>query len=206
MSLGTMQERNQLFEQHKSLAEIEAKRRFRTVARAVVFGDLLSASYEGLLDAATRFDVTKVHESAKQPFECFARPRIRGSMNDFLRTCNWGTRNNPILPTSLELSSCDYFDDGSSPLKDALIAHGKGSVDYLNSPELFEKIIRGLPHTVKQIFYLRYVAEMTMREIADHLFLSESRISQILSQHIEYLSAVLEDHRCELWSEAMEVK
>jgi len=196
--IRTANERNCLVEKHLELAIKLAKQRHRSVSTIVQYDDLLSAAYLGLIDAAEKFDETKVHEEAKKPFAAYARPRILGEMNDYLRSCNWGSRSNPRFAKSLD--ACQDFLQGI-PLKDALTDDGRNLVDAVNGEELFDKIIRPLPRRAKIAFKLRYRYGFTMGEIAERVNLSESRISQILSQYVVYLKKVWGTRQSDLWNE-----
>ena len=100
--MRSIEERNGIIEQHLKLAKRLTDKRYKTVHRSVVYGDLLSAAYSGLLDAAEKFNDTKVNPQAKNPFEAYAAQRIIGEMNDYLRSCNWGTRGRPQHLMSLD--------------------------------------------------------------------------------------------------------
>lgn len=204
--IRSLKDRDALICEHLDLAYREAKKRYKSVNHSVIFGDLLSAAYLGLLDAASRFDETKVNTEAKRPFPCYARRRIQGEMNDYLRSCNWGTRNNPRKLTSLDAPADYTWDEAPRPLRDSLRSSIPGPIDELNGIELFEKVIRCLPKAVKEAFRLRFLHDLTMKEIADRQLISESRVSQILSQHRIYLREVHADDRCELWEEALEIR
>lgn len=204
--MRSIEERNMLVEKNLSLARTLAVKRHRTVNKTVQLGDLLSAAYLGLIDAASKYDEEKANEQAQYPFPCYARPRIAGEMNDYLRSCNWGTRANPQHLKSLDAIYDTCEDSGYSrpcPRKDVLVSEEQPVTDQLNGEELFDKIIRGLPKPAKEAFRLKFVKGLTMKKIAEELGLSESRISQILSQHTEYLGATLASRRYELWSEVI---
>jgi len=205
--MRSIEERNAIIEEHLALAKNLASQRFKTVHPTVQLGELLSAAYYGLLDAADRFDESKVNPKAKRPFEAYARSRIHGEMNDYLRSCNWGTRSDPQYLVSLDrrayssAHSNERFDEASS-LGDMCASEDRPVADKLNSEELFNKIIRSLPKREKRVFQLRYLYGLTMKEIAQCVDLSESRVSQILSQSTEHLHSVWGDRSQFLWEEA----
>lgn len=201
-------ERNQLVEQHLSLAENLAKIRHRTVNPCVQYDELLSAAYAGLIDAAGRYNEAKVNELAKFPFVAYARSRIVGEMNDYLRSCNWGSRQNPQKVRSLDrvIYRSDQGQGRPVYIGDLLYDADDDVVDTVNSDELFEKIIKGLPKMVKSVFRLRYLYNLTMKQVAEKLDISESRVSQIISQHSIYLRSALNSKKEELWDEARSSK
>lgn len=76
-----MIERDALVSEHLGLASGLARRLSREIgAPASLDDDLEAAAREGLLDAASRFDVSR-----GVPFPLFASPRIRGAVMDALR-------------------------------------------------------------------------------------------------------------------------
>jgi RNA polymerase sigma factor (sigma-70 family) len=187
---------------HLLLAQALAKSRHRTVPQTVQYGELLSAAYRGLLNAAELFTWDKVNPKSTKPFECYARVRIAGQMNDYLRACNWGTRS--LIPNvvSAEKPIGPERQGKQQTLSETFISKERSAVDQLNSGELFEKLIRPLPYREKRVFRLRFVHNLTMKEIAQCTGVSESRVSQILSQNMTYLRQVWSKRENELWLEA----
>ena len=203
-----IEERNNIVRNNLVLAEKLANKKYITVHKSVQYGELLSAAYEGLIDAASKFDTTKVNQQAKEPFKCYATARIKGSINDYLRTCSWGTRGNPKYVHSLETmtSTNDWSDSsyGEVPsLRETLRSNEIEAADKLNSRELFMKVIRGLPKREKEVFRLRFIEDLTMKETADILEISESRVSQILSKNVEYLKSIWDEKKDALWLETV---
>ena len=203
--MRSIEERNALVVTHLGLAEKLAKRRFSTVNKTVQEAELLSAAYVGLVDAASRYDEAKVNVKAKRPFRCYATVRIIGEMNDYLRGCNWAPRNesDPKKMNSLERPLKEKGDGTHEVrlLRDMISANEPLPIDELNGDELFDKIIRSLPQREKMIFKLKFLHELTMKEVAAVVNLSESRISQILSDWTEFLRAVWDSRANELWEE-----
>ena len=64
-----------------------ARRIHARLPKHVEIEDLISAGMVGLLDALTRFDLSK-----RVRFESYAQFRIRGAILDSLRTLDWGSR------------------------------------------------------------------------------------------------------------------
>jgi RNA polymerase sigma factor (sigma-70 family) len=189
--IRSIAERNALVAAHLQLAKILAGKRHRTVSSTVQYGELLSAAYQGLINAAELYNEQKAHPEAQKPFQCYASRRIVGEMYDYLRACNWGSRAKPQNMISTEaVAYCNLSDDRSMSIEDTLASRDRSSVDQLNGVELFEKIIRCLPARDKQVFRLRYLYDLTMKEVASCVALSESRISQILTHSIAHLRRV----------------
>jgi len=200
--MRSIEERNALVEEHLGLAKELAKRRYGTVPRTVQYKELLSAAYMGLVDAAARYNEGKVNEMAERPFRCYARWRIQGEMNDYLRSCKWGTRNKPRKKWSLEQPlNAGFFTDEVVTLRDCLTTQELSPIDHLNSNELFNKIIRSLPKREKQVFRLYFVKNLTMQEIGTAIGVCESRVSQIISIQLKFLKQTWEDRAAELWDE-----
>lgn len=205
-NLRNINERNKLVEQHLSLAKSLAQARHRTVNPCVQLDELISAAYAGLIDAAGRYNEALANEKAKFPFVAYARPRIMGEMNDYLRSCNWGSRQNPQQVRSLNRTFEDAHHGRDVAAGDLLYDEADDVIDDLNADELFEKIIKGLPKMVKNVFRLRYLYNLTMKQVADKLEISESRVSQIISQHSVYLRTALNSKKEDLWDEARTTK
>jgi RNA polymerase sigma factor (sigma-70 family) len=183
------QERNKIFEKYIHLAEEEAKRKQRKVPPCVIYDDLLSAAYVGLLDAASKYDEEKVVTKGEKSFEIYARFRIKGSINDWLRSCNWGKRNDHFKMMTLETTVLFERENGTTwNLKDSIADDRYNVVNSVNSKQLFSKLLKDLPFVVKKIFHLRYIDELTMAEIGDKVGLTESRISQLISDYSHYLN------------------
>jgi RNA polymerase sigma factor for flagellar operon FliA len=206
--MRSIEERNGLVVEHLKLAKRLTDQRYKTVHRSVLYGDLLSAAYAGLLDAAERYNEVKANPQSKKPFEAYASRRIIGEMNDYLRSCNWGTRNHPQYLLSLEREAYQNNGQGQSGdvehvarISDLCVADERSVVDELNGEELFNKVIRSLPKREKKVFRLRYLYGLTMKEVADLVGISESRVSQILSQNTEYLRGLWSERADELWEE-----
>jgi len=202
--MRSIEERNKLVEEHLELAEGLARKKHRAVHKTIQLFELVSAAYMGLVDAADRYETHKVHADAKRPFETYATWRIQGEMNDFLREWAWGTRDEPEYMGSIDrpISSGDDPESRETRwLRDLIVASDLLPFDELNGPELFDKLIRGLTPKVKRIFQLRFLENMTMKEVADAVEVSESRVSQILSHETQYLRRVWTDREDELWEE-----
>lgn len=199
-----IKERNDLVEKYLPLAKKIADRRYGRINKVVRYDDVLSAAHLGLIDAASKYDVNKSHNLAKRPFEAYASVRIFGSINDYLRTCNWGRRQHNLVPSSIECSLCRNNDsnsryDNDISIKDSIIDKEVSAIDKMNREDFFAKLIKCLPAKEKKAFRLKYIHGMTMKEIADILDVCESRISQILSCALEQLKKTWENRVDELY-------
>lgn len=81
---------------HLDLAKDIATREWRTATHALKRDDMLSLAYEGLVDAAIRWEPycakNEYDPSAVQYFKVFASLRIRGTIRDHIRKEDWATR------------------------------------------------------------------------------------------------------------------
>ena len=88
--------KNELILNHISLAEKIAKIQFKKTP-CVYYEDLQSASYMGLVQAATRY-IPELNDN----FEAYVAPRIKGAILDYLRELSWGSRLNPFKPVAID--------------------------------------------------------------------------------------------------------
>jgi RNA polymerase sigma factor FliA len=82
---------------HMNLAKTIANREWRTATHALKLDDMLSLAFEGLVDAANRWETycvnNKYDPSATQYFKVYASLRIRGTIRDYIRKDQrWATR------------------------------------------------------------------------------------------------------------------
>jgi len=185
-------ERNKLVEENLDFADNIARRYSRKVHSVVQFGELQSAAYEGLIDAADKYNPKLAHQKAQRPFQAYARIRVIGAIQDFLRACSWGSRSRYIQMQSLEQRrNGDEHQSGSYTIKSLLAEDdsNKGH-EQLISLDAFNKLIRPLSKRDKQVFALRYVHNMSMNDIGEKIGITESRVSQILSSGIRLLVSV----------------
>jgi RNA polymerase sigma factor for flagellar operon FliA len=89
-------DKDSLILSHLKLAEDIAKREWRTATHALKHDDMLSLAYEGLVDAAIRWEPyclkNEYDPNAVQYFKAFASFRIRGTIRDQIRKEDWATR------------------------------------------------------------------------------------------------------------------
>lgn len=196
----TIHERNELVIKYMPLADRLAMNRKRKVARSVDLDELKSAAYVGLIDAANKFDTSKASQNTKDPFASYAARRIVGQMMDYLRSCNWiGNRKKTIPVFSLDTGERPSDNEEGVVKKSWLVSNFPQPAEKLNKDELFERVVRGLPHKVKEVFRLYYIHDKTMKEVGEAIEISESRVSQMISQHKKYLKENLESCKNDLF-------
>lgn len=157
----------------------------RRLPRCVQLDDVKQAAYIGLIKAARSFDPTR-----GASFKTFARYRIVGAIKDDLRLSDWATRTarrDGLVPhhvlfgdvVSSENDDSDYswcdVEDRTPNLADSVIE------DMDNKAEV-AALLRGVPRKYREVIEMYHMRSMFMSEIGREVGLSESRVSQILSQ------------------------
>lgn len=191
-------------ERYLGLCE-RAARRFSGRYRFVARGEFLSAAFDGLVDALRRHD-----DSTGVPLERYAPRRIAGACVDMMRRDSGGaggairvTRAGHaagIAPSTVSIdrgrSGAAY---GSERTFGVEAAGGPTFADFLLPPaktpppdaamaarEGFEALVAGLDATSQFIVRKTYgPSGWNLREIADHLGLSPSRVGQIHAAALE---------------------
>jgi RNA polymerase sigma factor for flagellar operon FliA len=153
----TVIERNDLIVNYLPLAEKLARSKSRMTPKSVQYEDLKSAAYFGLVDAARKFDGGR-----NVSFYAYAKLRINGEMQDYLRQLAWGPRKNIKSVFTIEE---DMFSQNDKPAN-----------------EFFQKATKSLNKLAKSIILMYYVEELSLKEIGEKIGVSESRISQLLKE------------------------
>lgn len=186
-------EQRKLFDDHIPAVGAMAKRR---ATRYVPYGDQMQHGLIGLLDAARRFDPERGLQ-----FWTFAKPRVVGAMLDAERD---GFGNVIHVPRSsrkhrtpeewarfqaarFEADEQAYIDAGAGRWieGDSLAAPADESpID----AEALWKAVAGLGKRPALAMLMYYRMHMTMKTVAEHLGLSESRVSQMISTATEQLA------------------
>lgn len=147
---------NKLILDYMPLAEKMAWEKCRSTPSNISIDDLKSAAYFGLVDAANKYDYSI-------NFCTYARFRIMGEILDFIRSISWGTRKNPFIPVSLESENFDC-----------------------EAPESRCEFLDDLAQNMKSNLYFvlkkYYIDGYSLKEIGKQLSVSESRVSQMLTQ------------------------
>jgi RNA polymerase sigma factor (sigma-70 family) len=151
----TDQERNNLIINHMDLAEQIAKNKRKSIK--LQFDDLRSAAYLGLVDAAWRF------EEAKGSFRRYAAYRILGEVNEYIR--REIDRNNKFISL-----------DENKHINYLLRSDGGGQ-------SFFSDIIHCLPDKGKNLLRLYYCDQLTLKQIADRIGISESFVSILMKKY-----------------------
>jgi RNA polymerase sigma factor (sigma-70 family) len=153
-------ERDRLVEAHMPLVHSVAR---RYAGRGAEFEDLVQVGAVGLLAASERFDPQR-----GVSFGSFAAPTVEGAIRHHLRK---------VDQTDLPVAT-DEIPEGISALA--------GSDDRL----LLRGWLRALSDRDRQIVYLRFHADMTEREIAREVGLSQTQVSRLLAEALVQLREV----------------
>ncbi len=189
----TQQQRDELVMKFMPLANKIACQKHKDLPKCVQLDEVKSAAYYGLLDACGKYE-----EAKKDRFPLYARIRIIGEINDYLRRCTWGGRNRPIYGWSLDVPVYGSRGRRPLPLEEGLTCLPESSS--VESEEFFEELTRCLPSKVRKIMRLYYMDNLTMKAISDKLGICESRVSQIVACYKQVIQRIWAGREDELWS------
>jgi len=185
-----------LVKNHALLVKRIAHHLLGRLPQSVQLDDLIQAGMLGLLEATRHYDSTK-----GASFETYAGIRIRGYMLDEIRRNDWVPRsvyrNSRMISEAVrDLEHClgreakdVYGFDDLGVTDDSLYGEeGKNSDEpHLNAfrndlMNHLSEVIKSLPKKEQLVLSLYYEHDLNLKEIGEVLGVSESRISQILSQ------------------------
>lgn len=153
----TLQERNALIINNMDYANRIATKQFARTPRCVQLDELKSAAYMGLVDAARKYD-------GNRPFHVYAAYRIFGEIKDYLRSLRWSR---------------------SEEVKTQAIPEDYDVADRNEAPEVqFDEMVDQLPDMNGQILKLYYRDDYTIKEIANEVSLSSTRVHQIIKSSL----------------------
>lgn len=186
------EKRDKLFHQYISLANKIAYKKGKSLPKCVQLDELKSAAYLGLLDAASRYD-----EAKHNFFPVYARIRILGEINDYLRKCYWGTRGRYFYGWSLDVRVASRSNLKSMSLNEGLME--KKKPDQMEVEDFFNSVVKPLPKLARAILRFYYVNDLTMKEISGIIGMCESRISQIIAHYKKKLQKIWSKKENELF-------
>ena len=146
--------------------------------------ELFAAGMYGLMHAARSYD-----QDRGAGFKTYAYHRIRGAILDELRRLDF-------LPRSLRdraraagedapaVVAIPTDEDGHESLASVPVGYTSEARDL---HEVLQQAIEALPERMRQVMVLYYQEGFKMREIGEHLSLTESRVSQIHSNAVARL-------------------
>lgn len=187
--------RDSLINDYLPLANKIAYKKQRDMPRCVQLDELKSAAYVGLLDAASRFDPSK-----HTIFAVYARIRIIGAINDYLRGRTWGGRTRKAYAWSLDVEVQTGRSGHAVSLEDAVAS--RKSMESMDSDDFFRHVCKSLPVHVQDMFKMYYRDELTMKVIGKRYGISEARVSQLLTEYKDFLRKELDQEKEDLFREA----
>lgn len=153
----------------------------------VTLEDLLSCAVEGAMQSLRTFDR---HRGIK--FTTYATSRVFGQMADVLRSRDWVTRLARRRDTEfVRMDTHDFrpysddLDHGESP-----ITPQHHDTPPMEADMFWRRACCGLSKQERLVLLMYYRCDCTMQTIADHVGLSESRISQIMTKILKRLKTV----------------
>ena len=190
--VNSSEQRDALVSQYLPLANKIACKKQRGMPRCVQLEELKSAAYFGLLDAAAKYNPVK-HDH----FPVYARFRILGEINDYLRRCTWGGRNRQFYGWSLDVPVYGCRSRRPMPLDEGLT--DPPDVAEREAEEFFFDLTKSLPQKVRDILRYYYLDNLTMKEISLVEGLCESRVSQLISHYKKVLKKIWSGREDDLW-------
>ncbi len=162
----------------------------------VLRDDLVAAGAFGLIDA-----LRKGGDTRGPAFEWYARVRIRGAILDELRTQDWLTRRarNRVKAAADNENGFRATIVGLDDLPPDLSA--LGLADHSRSPQKLTEesieraaiaaVVNRLPDRERQIVTSYYFKQIPFKTIAQHLGVSEPRVSQLHARAMQLLKEAL---------------
>ena len=155
------------------------------------YEDLVAAGLQGAWESARKFDPSKGFE-----FLSFAHLRIRGAMVDWIRSTGGLNRKGKAKQNATpELLLSDVTKaiesrlahrSGDELISDEL-AIAKTVRSQMDDNDWFRTVIRSIPDQHAWVVKLYYRDGMTMRGIGKAIGLSESRVSQVHAEALQFL-------------------
>lgn len=173
--MKNIEERNKLIVEHKYIADEIARRKKRSCIKSIQLSELKSAAYMGLIDAASKFD------ESKGEFKIYAKYRVYGEINDYLRKYYGSRKRHSMRCWSLEVPAYTNNFNNTSPLSE-IVGYEDESLTQVSNEDSFEHLTSCLPILYKKIIYLYFLKGLSMKEIGELLGYCESRISQLVTR------------------------
>jgi RNA polymerase sigma factor (sigma-70 family) len=173
--MRSIDERNKLINDNLYIADKIAQRRKMRCIKSITLAELKSAAYVGLMDAATKFDEKKGN------FSVYAKYRIHGEINDFLRQYSGSRKRKKITFWSLDVPTYTVSFANLAPVSENL-SNKYNETMHVNNADAYKNMVRCLTSVQRKVIDLYYIHGFSMKEIGDKLGVSESRISQIATE------------------------
>ena len=173
-----------------------ANRLLRRLPSMVRYDDLYSAGLTALVEASHRFDIRRGVE-----FRTYAKHRVYGAMLDELRRLDTvsrdrrraireGTDAPDALPAPrlVDISAAAGVVDPNPSAEDEL--------DHRRAVQRMREAEATLPPRLRLVLKLRIDEGWTLREIADHLGVTEARACQLVGEVVRRLRDAM-GHKCD---------
>ena len=153
----------------------------------VHFDDLYAIGLLALVEAERRYDPAR-----GVAFGAFAQRRILGAMLDELRHLDTvSRRRRHAIRTGLETENalpCPRLVELSAAV--AVADPGVGAEDTIERRQLLARLAaaeRRLPERLRLVLHLRMRADWSLRQIADHLGVTQGRVCQLVTKSVNHL-------------------
>ena len=173
-------ESNRLAEDHLSLVSAMAREIGKSIGHRARRDELISAGYEGLIEASRRYDPGK-----EMLFSRYARRRIQGSMYDHVRKSS-GSRSQMEMVGPVVFSSRDaqqveklYMD----PTEAVLGFTTERAIDILR----VRRLVAELPNRIRELLELHYFEDLTIICAGRHMGLNKMQCNRLIVKGIRLL-------------------
>lgn len=170
-----------------------ASRLVRRLPSVVRYDDLYSAGLTALVEASRRFDVSRGVD-----FRTYAKHRVYGAMLDELRRLDTVSRDRrrairegneaadaPPAPRLVDISAAASVADPTPNVEDEL--------DRRRSLQRMRDAESSLPARLRLVLKLRIHEGWTLREVADHLGVTEARACQLVGEVVRRLRTAMNE-------------
>jgi RNA polymerase sigma factor (sigma-70 family) len=180
----TVQEQHKLIKEFMPLAKKMAISKKRQCLANISISELVSASYFGLVDAASRY------EYRFGTFWNFATIRIAGALQDYMRELGFGSKGSNSRGCS-RMQPLVVF-DGSDQSEETSYSKNMMSLEAKSGRPLnsfFEELVEGLDEKGRTVLRAHFVEEQPLKQIGTKLGVTEGRVSQLISKYRKELLA-----------------
>jgi len=173
-------EQSALVTQHYHCVRKIAGKFAKQVPKSVQYDDLVSAGVLGLISAARSY---RPEHGVR--FMSYAGTRIVGAIKDWLREQSWAGRPEVRRLKAAGVGQTLQLQWADNKAGDPLLYEDRkaaSSLDRAVDADTCRRLLRGLKPKDRLAMLLHFGEGITMREVGEILDLSESRVSQKLSQ------------------------
>lgn len=197
-STRSIELRNKIVEENLPLVGKVTHYFAKTLATCVTTDDIYGPAAEGLIDAVEKFDYRR-----GVSFSSYAFYRMMGSVRDWLRTMDFATRaqrraakaENKELTAPKSLSKKVIESDDGNAVELVAQLFDVSQADPAKTVELRDSLefaLSALPPIFQHITCKYFLDQKPMAQIGQEVGLSESRISQMITQAVGQIKPLLE--------------